>query len=204
MILWRFPAKDEIDLFIKCSEDASIDKVELEERLGGLSFKPITQKEFNALPEDEKEIDGLVYIITDAPSYEQDESTFVTGEQLADRVNDVLKDLTVITQTKLLEVLDERLDGLKFEQISASKYKELVDNDNLAAGVLYVITDAPDIDMNSYLTIEEFEKRISDPMPSANRPENPKEGQCYFDTTLKQPIWFDGENWVDAMGNRIV
>ena len=199
-----FYTKDEIDLFIKCSEDASIDKVELEERLGGLSFKPITQKEFNALPEDEKEIDGLVYIITDAPSYEQDKSTFVTGEQLADRVNDVLKDLTVITQTKLLEVLDERLDGLKFEQISASKYKELVDNNNLAAGVLYVITDAPDIDMDSYLTIEEFEKRISDPMPSANRPENPKEGQCYFDTTLKQPIWFDGENWVDAMGNRIV
>ena len=199
-----FYTKDEIDLFIKCSEDASIDKVELEERLGGLSFKPITQEEFNALSEEEKEIDGLVYIITDAPSYEQDKSTFVTGEQLADRVNDVLKDLTVITQAKLLEVLDERLDGLKFEQITASKYKELIDNDNLAVGVLYVITDAPDIDMNSYLTIEEFEKRISDPMPSVNRPEDPKEGQCYFDTTLKQPIWFNGENWVDAMGNRIV
>ncbi len=199
-----FYTKDEIDLFIKCSEDGSIDKAELEERLGGLSFKPITQEEFNALSEEEKEIDGLVYIITNAPSYEQDKSTFVTGEQLADRVNDVLKDLTVITQAKLLEILDERLDGLKFEQISASKYKELVDNDNLAVGVLYVITDAPDIDMNSYLTIEEFEKRISDPMPSANRPENPKEGQCYFDTTLKQPIWFDGENWVDAMGNKIV
>ena len=199
-----FYTKDEIDLFIKCSEDGSIDKAELEERLGGLSFKPITQEEFNALPEDEKEIDGLVYIITNAPSYEQDKSTFVTGEQLADRVNDVLKDLTVITQERLFKVLDERLDGLKFEQISASKYKELVDNDNLAVGVLYVITDAPDIDMNSYLTIEEFEKRISDPMPSANRPEDPKEGQCYFDTTLKQPIWFDGEGWVDAMGNKIV
>ena len=199
-----FYTKDEIDLFIQCSEEGSIDKAELEKRLGGLSFKPITQEEFNALPEDEKEINGLVYIITNAPSYEQDKSTFVTGEQLADRVNDVLKDLTVITQAKLLEILDERLDGLKFEQISASKYKELVDNDNLAVGVLYVITDAPDIDMNSYLTIEEFEKRISDPMPSANRPEDPKEGQCYFDTTLKQPIWFDGEGWVDAMGNRIV
>ena len=82
--------------------------------------------------------------------------------------------------------------------------QKVEDNNNLAVGVLYVITDAPDIDMNSYLTIEEFEKRISDPMPSANRPENPKEGQCYFDTTLKQPIWFDGENWVDAMGNKIV
>ena len=199
-----FYTKVEIDAFLQCSAEGTIPREELEERLGGLSFKPIKQEEFNALPEEEKEIDGLVYIITDAPSYEQDESTFVTGEQLTDRVNDVLKDLTVITQAKLLEILDERLDGLKFEQISASKYKELIDNDNLAVGVLYVITDAPDIDMDSYLTIEEFEKRISDPMPSANRPENPKEGQCYFDTTLKQPIWFDGEGWVDAMGNRIV
>ena len=146
----------------------------------------------------------MIYIIIDAPSYEQDKSTFVTGEQLADRVNEVLKDLTIITQEELLKILDERLDGLTFEQISASKYKELITNNNLADGVLYVITDSPDIDMNSYLTIEEFEKRISDPMPSANRPEDPKEGQCYFDTTLKQPIWFDGESWVDAMGNKII
>ena len=199
-----FYTKDEIDLFLQCSEEGSLSIEGLEKRLDGLSFKQITQEDFDALSEEDQNIEGLMYIITDAPSYEQDRSTFVTGEQLADRVNDVLKDLTVITQAKLLETLDERLDGLKFEQISASKYKELVDNNNLAAGVLYVITDAPDIDMNSYLTIEEFEKRISDPMPSANRPENPKEGQCYFDTTLKQPIWFDGENWVDAMGNRIV
>ena len=200
----EFYTKEEIDVFIQCSEDGTLDKEELEERLDGLSFKQITQEEFNALSEEDQNVKGLIYIITDAPSYEQDKSTFVTGEQLADRVNEVLKDLTVITQEKLLKILDERLDGLTFEQISASKYKELITNNNLADGVLYVITDSPDIDMNSYLTIEEFEKRISDPMPSANRPEDPKEGQCYFDTTLKQPIWFDGENWVDAMGNKII
>lgn len=200
----EFYTKEEIDVFIKCSEDGTLDKEGLEERLDGLSFKQITQEEFNALSEEDQNVKGLIYIITDAPSYEQDKSTFVTGEQLADRVNEVLKDLTVITQEKLLKILDERLDGLTFEQISASKYKELITNNNLADGVLYVITDSPDIDMNSYLTIEEFEKRISDPMPSANRPEDPKEGQCYFDTTLKQPIWFDGENWVDAMGNKII
>lgn len=200
----EFYTKEEIDLFIQCSEDGSLNKEELEERLDGLSFKQITQEDFNALSEEDQNIEGLIYIITDAPSYEQDESTFVTGEQLVDRVNEVLKDLTIITQEELLKILDERLDGLTFEQISASKYKELITNNNLTDGVLYVITDSPDIDMNSYLTIEEFEKRISDPMPSANRPEDPKEGQCYFDTTLKQPIWFDGENWVDAMGNKIV
>ena len=200
----EFYTKEEIDWFIQCSEDGSLDKEELEERLGGLSFKQITQEEFNALSKEDQNIKGLIYIITDAPSYEQDKSTFVTGEQLVDRVNEALKDLTIITQEKLLKILDERLDGLTFEQISASKYKELITNNNLADGILYVITDSPDIDMNSYLTIEEFEKRISDPMPSANRPEDPKEGQCYFDTTLKQPIWFDGESWVDAMGNKII
>ena len=200
----EFYTKEEIDLFIKCSEDGSLDKEELEERLDGLSFKQITQEDFNALSEEDQNIEGLIYVITDAPSYEQDKSTFVTGEQLVDRVNEVLKDLTIITQEELLKILDERLDGLTLEQISASKYKELMTNNNLADGVLYVITDSPDIDMNSYLTIEEFEKRISDPMPSANRPEDPKEGQCYFDTTLKQPIWFDGESWVDAMGNKII
>jgi len=35
---------------------------------------------------------------------------------------------------------------------------------------------------------------------TSNRPSNPKTGQRYFDTTIGQPIWYDGSNWVDAQG----
>ena len=36
---------------------------------------------------------------------------------------------------------------------------------------------------------------------TSERPENPKEGRRYFDTTIGLPIWFDGTNWIDADGN---
>lgn len=35
---------------------------------------------------------------------------------------------------------------------------------------------------------------------TANRPESPATFATYFDTTLGQPIWYDGVNWVDATG----
>lgn len=190
-----FYTKEEIDVLIECSELATINKVELEERLNGLTFKPIKQEEFNALPEDEKINESIVYIVTDTPSYEQDRDTFVTGAQLEDRMLDILDKHTVITQ----DLLDNRLDGLKFKQVTAGEYNSLERED----GVLYVITDTVDIDMSVYLTKEDLEKRIGDPLDSINRPENPAEGLCYYDKTLKKPIWFNGEIWIDALGNPV-
>lgn len=36
-----------------------------------------------------------------------------------------------------------------------------------------------------------------------NRPATPEDYEFYFDTTLGQPIWFDGSNWVDATGTTV-
>ena len=38
---------------------------------------------------------------------------------------------------------------------------------------------------------------------TANRPRGSILGQFYFDTTLGQPIWWDGTSFVDASGNVI-
>lgn len=35
---------------------------------------------------------------------------------------------------------------------------------------------------------------------TASRPAAPATGWMYFDTTLGQPIWYDGSGWVDATG----
>lgn len=36
-----------------------------------------------------------------------------------------------------------------------------------------------------------------------SRPASPEEGQRFFDSSLGQPIWYDGSNWVDAMGSEV-
>ena len=35
---------------------------------------------------------------------------------------------------------------------------------------------------------------------NAYRPSNPRTGEMFFDTTLGQPIWYNGTNWVNASG----
>jgi hypothetical protein len=35
---------------------------------------------------------------------------------------------------------------------------------------------------------------------TAARPDNPRVGEEYFDTTLNRPVWFDGINWIKADG----
>lgn len=36
---------------------------------------------------------------------------------------------------------------------------------------------------------------------SAQRPQNNSVGSMIFDTDLLKPIWFNGNNWIDAVGN---
>lgn len=35
---------------------------------------------------------------------------------------------------------------------------------------------------------------------TGSRPANPVTGEAFFDTTLGQPVWWDGSDWVDATG----
>lgn len=38
---------------------------------------------------------------------------------------------------------------------------------------------------------------------SADRPTTAVLGQCYFDTGLNKPIWFNGTKWVDYTGTEV-
>ena len=158
----------------------------LENRLNGLSFIPIKHDDFNKLSDEEKTDPTKVYIINDMGSDEVEcLENYMTKEQV---------DLIVNT------LLEKRLDGLQLKQVTSEEYNDITEQEE---GVLYVITDAIDIDMNVYLTKENLEERISEPATSDNRPASPALGQCYFDTTLGKPIWFDGANWVDALGSKV-
>ena len=39
--------------------------------------------------------------------------------------------------------------------------------------------------------------------PTTDRPSSPAVGTSYFDTTLGQPIWYEGSMWVDANGDMV-
>lgn len=39
--------------------------------------------------------------------------------------------------------------------------------------------------------------------PTSSRPSDPTITQAYFDTTLDEPIWWDGSQWIDAMGGAV-
>lgn len=41
---------------------------------------------------------------------------------------------------------------------------------------------------------------INNPKRSDQRPSDASVGECYFDVTLKKPIWWSGTNWVDGVG----
>lgn len=46
-------------------------------------------------------------------------------------------------------------------------------------------------------------KYVTNNGPSASRPTASVVGQPYFDTTLGQPIWWDGTSFVDADGGAV-
>ena len=62
-------------------------------------------------------------------------------------------------------------------------------------------------DLEDYLrrmaqAVNEAEVRVG---PTTERPSGPelRTGQQYFDTTLGQPVWYDGAGWVDATGTAV-
>jgi hypothetical protein len=46
-----------------------------------------------------------------------------------------------------------------------------------------------------------YKAQITQNNTTANRPTSPVNGEMFFDTTLGVPIWYDGSNWIDAIGN---
>jgi hypothetical protein len=51
---------------------------------------------------------------------------------------------------------------------------------------------------NKVITTKEYLQNNGE---TANRPANPSIAQMFFDTDLGQPIWWNGTDWVDALGN---
>jgi hypothetical protein len=39
--------------------------------------------------------------------------------------------------------------------------------------------------------------------PTSARPTNPAVTQFYWDTTLDEPIWWNGSEWIDAAGVQV-
>ena len=48
-----------------------------------------------------------------------------------------------------------------------------------------------------------FEDRMYATGSTAGRPDKPRVGQQYFDTTLNKPVFFSGTAWVDATGTEV-
>ena len=48
--------------------------------------------------------------------------------------------------------------------------------------------------------LSEVANKINQSGSTAARPDSATKGQCFFDTDLNKPIWFNGTNWVDYTG----
>lgn len=58
----------------------------------------------------------------------------------------------------------------------------------------------------TYATKDELAKvsnKVNQAGGTANRPTTATTGQCFFDTDLDKPIWFNGTVWVDYTGTAV-
>ena len=175
----------------------------INDRLGGLTFVPITQEEYSKFTEDDLKVfkeEGKVFILTDSEdidirSYiEEQISIIVNGSE------------TIVTEADL----DARLDSLTLKKIETEKYMALPKEEREREDVLYVITDTHEYNVDNFVTeetvrllIEEAKLGSQSVLETNNRPENPSVGQCFFDTDLGLPIWFNGKAWVNAIGEEV-
>lgn len=118
---------------------------ELNRRLGGLTFIPVTLEEYNALPETDKAIETNVYIITDDPNGDEES----LKRFIRDQFNLILMEEDgVITNDEL----NTRLDGLSFKKIRTADYNKLTDEEKKQEDILYVITDSYEYDVSEFVT----------------------------------------------------
>ena len=48
-----------------------------------------------------------------------------------------------------------------------------------------------------------YKKLILEQETTSNRPPTPLKGQIFYDTSINKPIWYNGSQWTDALGNTI-
>ncbi len=81
------------------------------------------------------------------------------------------------------------IDGM----VNAKANKDHVHNNYALSGHTHTVSFNDLTNKPTILKLEDVYK-YGTSRPSA------KKGQCFFDTKLGKPIWFDGTNWVDATG----
>ncbi len=171
---------------------------EIDERLGHLTLVPILKADFDLLTDEQKHANDKLYIITDILDTSEE---FMTMQMFDDRFLQLMQQSEeVVSSTKL----EDRLDGMSFKRLRTKEYQ-----DGIASGeinpedtsIMYVITDSYEHDTNDFITKDELESKLYNKSMSINRPEEPAVGQCFFDPEVGLPLWFNGEKWIDAMGN---
>ena len=116
-------------------------RIIVEEYLDGKKFKYLTSAEYEALSDDEKAKDEMVYILTDA--------------------NDNLIDLSVyVTKTEFVDYLD----GKKFRYLTTAEYEALSSAEKNRTDLVYVLTDVDDfiLDLSGYATKDEVNIKAVD------------------------------------------
>jgi hypothetical protein len=99
--------------------------------------------------------------------------------------------------------IDARLDGMTIDMITEEEYNALSDADKNNPSKLFIVTnpsEGPVVDVSELVTKQELENRLNG-LSELDRPEQPVVGQCYFDAKVGLPLWFNGKDWIDAMGN---
>jgi hypothetical protein len=99
--------------------------------------------------------------------------------------------------------IDARLDGMTIDMITEEEYNALSDADKNNPSKLFIVTNPsenPVVDVSELVTKQELENRLNG-LSELDRPEQPVVGQCYFDAKVGLPLWFNGKDWIDAMGN---
>ena len=89
----------------------------------------------------------------------------------------------------------------EMEKYFLNMFKRFIENDNdfLEKSVESIITEAV---RRAKKEINLINKNRINTCTNSTRPKSPLKGEGpYFDTDLQKPIWYDGKNWVDAIGH---
>lgn len=81
----------------------------------------------------------------------------------------------------------------EIKYINADGVANLVSNIKIKADATYATKDE----------LSEVADKISQAGSAADRPTAASIGQCFFDTSLNKPIWFNGTDWVDYTGTTV-
>lgn len=82
------------------------------------------------------------------------------------------------------------------ERITQDIYNKLSILANISADIISKLDDV------QFILAGPTEDRPPASTIHGDEEEQLKTGFCYFDTTLGEPIWWNGEDWVDAYGNQ--